>query len=123
MKKGKLPSLQITELFLVKADWNRTFIGQIIKETSADGQESFRGSVVINEGKAWSIGKTEEELGNYLDDICSLKLDYNLHDNPGKSINANVNGNYNILRKALPNVFNNGIEGVAVHINLVITLN
>ena len=84
MKKGKLPSLQITEIFLVKADWNRTFMGQIIKETSADGQETFRGSVVINEGKAWSIGKTEEELGNYLDDICTLKLDYKLHDNKGK---------------------------------------
>jgi IS605 OrfB family transposase len=43
----------------------------------------------------------------------------------GKSIfiNADVNGSYNILRKAVPNVFNNGIEGVAVHPNLVVTLN
>jgi putative transposase len=38
-------------------------------------------------------------------------------------INADVNGSYNILRKAVPNVFNNGIEGVAVHPNLVVTLN
>ena len=30
-------------------------------------------------------------------------------------INADVNGSYNILKKAVPNVFNNGIEGVAVH--------
>jgi putative transposase len=38
-------------------------------------------------------------------------------------INADVNGSYNILRKAVPNVFNNGIEGVAVHPNLMVTLN
>lgn len=30
-------------------------------------------------------------------------------------INADVNGSYNILRKAIPNVFTNGIEGVVVH--------
>ena len=79
----KLPDIQITELFLVKADWNRTFMGQIIRETTSDGQEIIRGNVTINEGKAWSAGNSEEELGNYLDDICTMKLDYNLHGNPG----------------------------------------
>ena len=38
-------------------------------------------------------------------------------------INADVNGSYNIMRKAVPNVFNDGIEGFAVHPNLVVTLN
>lgn len=33
----------------------------------------------------------------------------------GILINADVNGSYNILRKAIPNVFTNGIEDVAVH--------
>lgn len=33
----------------------------------------------------------------------------------GKSINADVNGAYNILRKAVSNVLYNEIEGVAVH--------
>lgn len=33
----------------------------------------------------------------------------------GKLINADVNGSYNILRKAIPNAFVNGIEDVAVH--------
>jgi putative transposase len=32
-----------------------------------------------------------------------------------KIINADVNGSYNILRKAFPNAFSNGIEGVRVH--------
>ena len=79
----KLPDLQISELFLVKADWNRTFMGQIIRETTVDGQEIIRGSVIINDGKAWSVGNSEEELGNNLDDICTLKLDHNLHADPG----------------------------------------
>lgn len=39
----------------------------------------------------------------------------------GFIINADVNGAYNILRKAIPNAFANGIEGVGVH-PLVITL-
>jgi len=33
----------------------------------------------------------------------------------GIIINADVNASYNILRKVIPNVFANGIEGVAVH--------
>lgn len=33
----------------------------------------------------------------------------------GKTINADLNGSYNILRKAVPDAFGKGIEGVAVH--------
>jgi putative transposase len=33
----------------------------------------------------------------------------------GRLINADVNGAYNILRKAIPNAFGNGKEGVVVH--------
>jgi putative transposase len=33
----------------------------------------------------------------------------------GTLINADVNGSYNILRKAIPNAFAEGIEGVEVH--------
>lgn len=39
----------------------------------------------------------------------------------GKYINADVNGSYNIMRKAIPNVFANGIEDVGVH-PLVLTI-
>ena len=82
----KLPNIEINELFLVKADWNRTFVGQIIREETPEGQIINRGNVVVNEGKIWSIGKTQDELGSNLDDICTLKLDHNLHGNEGKSI-------------------------------------
>jgi putative transposase len=33
----------------------------------------------------------------------------------GNLINSDVNGSYNIIKKAFPNAFANGIEGVAVH--------
>jgi hypothetical protein len=78
-KKKITSSIEITELFLVRADWHRTFMAEIIRETTADGKEFVRGSVIIEEGKAWSIGNSQEELANNLDDICTLKLDYNLH--------------------------------------------
>lgn len=81
----KLPNIEINELFLVKADWNRTFIGQIIREQTEDGQVINRGTVVVNEGKIWSTGETQDELGNNLDDICTLKLDHDLHGNEGRT--------------------------------------
>jgi hypothetical protein len=83
MRKKKILDLQITELFLVKADWNRTYLAQIIREKNADGTEIVHGSVIINEGKAWCCGCDEEELGNYLDDICIMKLDNGLHEKAG----------------------------------------
>ena len=33
----------------------------------------------------------------------------------GSLINSDVNGSFNILRKAVPTVFTNGIEGIAVY--------
>ena len=83
MEKKKQPDIIIAELFLVKADWHRTFMGTIIRETTADGKEFVRGSVIIEEGKAWSIGNSQQELADNLDFICTLKLDHNLHGKSG----------------------------------------
>lgn len=95
MGKKKLPDLQIVELYLVKADWNRTFMAQIIKEKTEDGKEIVRGNVVINEGKVWSVADNEEELGTYLDDLCIMKLDYGLHEKAG--ITLKIAGEYFFL--------------------------
>ena len=40
-----------------------------------------------------------------------------------KNINADLNGAYNILKKALPNAFSEGIQGVAVHPVVLTTKN
>ena len=79
----KLTHIEISELFLVKADWNRTFVGQIIRKTDEDGLSIVLGNVTVNEGKIWSKAETQDELGNNLDDICTLKLDGGLHNSCG----------------------------------------
>jgi hypothetical protein len=84
-RKKKISSLEITELFLVKSGWDRTFMAEIVRDKTEDGKTINRGTVVVNEGNIWSIGETRDELSNYLDDICTLKLDLNLHNVPGIS--------------------------------------
>jgi hypothetical protein len=82
-KSTDLDNLIITELMLVKADWQRTFVAEISREATAEGVPIVRGTVVVNEGKIWSQAESQEELGKYLDDICQLKLNYGLHCNQG----------------------------------------
>jgi hypothetical protein len=84
-KKKKELNLEITELFLVKSEWDRTFFAEIVRDKTEDGKTINRGTVVVNEGKIWSAGETQDELGDYLDDICTMKLDFGLHANGGVS--------------------------------------
>jgi hypothetical protein len=86
MEKKKSHDIQIVELFLVKADWNRVFVGEIQRGKNKEGKPIVCGTVVINEGKVWSAAETQDELGNFLDDLCVMKLDYKLHSNIGKSV-------------------------------------
>jgi hypothetical protein len=85
MGKKKLPDLQITELILVKCgeDWTRTFMGETRREKNEDWKSVVLGNVVINEGKIWCVAESEELLGKYLDDICTIKLDMGLHSSAG----------------------------------------
>jgi len=73
---NKLPDTIITELFLVKADWTRTFLGEIRRETDNNGNPVVLGVVILNEVKIWNKASTQEELMKNMDDICILKLDY-----------------------------------------------
>lgn len=68
---------------LVKADWNRTFVAEICRETTSEGVSIVRGTVVVNEGKIWAAGETMEKLAHYLDHLCILKLDFGLNANTG----------------------------------------
>ena len=89
MEKKKSPQeYEITELFLVKAgnDYRRTFVGQIYRETTKEGKSIVRGNVMVNDGKIWSSAETQEELGKYLDELCTIKLAMGLHSNPGEKV-------------------------------------
>jgi hypothetical protein len=79
----KKPTLVMTELFLVKADWNRTFMGAIVREKTEEGKDFVRGSVIINEGMIWGTAETEEELAKNFDEITIMKLDKGLHNSYG----------------------------------------
>ena len=85
MEKKKLPEIQITELFLVKAgnDFTRTFLGEIRREVDGDGNLVVMGMVIINEGKVWSKASSQEELMKNMDDICIMKMDMGMHSHPG----------------------------------------
>ena len=86
MKKKKTTDSDnfiISELMLVKADWQRTFVAEICREITSEGVSIVRGTVVVNEGKIWCSAETQEELGKYLDDICVMKLDMGLHSHAG----------------------------------------
>jgi hypothetical protein len=83
MDRGKEDKFEITELFLVKADKNRTFIGCINRHTDENGNKFVTGSVVVNDGQICSKATTDYELGQQLDDIAILKLDYGLHEKCG----------------------------------------
>lgn len=86
MAKKKLQSgIEITELFLVRADWTRTFMGEIRRETDADGNLIITGKVIINHATAWSCSTDEEELRKSMDAICVMILDYALHAHSGAS--------------------------------------
>ena len=39
--------------------------------------------------------------------------------NEGNIVNADVNGSYNIMKKAIPNAFANGIEGLGVNPSVI----
>ena len=54
------------------------------------------------------IGKHDQYLGKRITRGLFIS-------SSGKSINADVNGSYNILRKCKPGAFANGIQGVVVH--------
>lgn len=85
-KKKVIPGITLTELFLVKADWGRTYWGEIFREITAEGKEFVRGRVIIEEGKAWSIGDCQSELAKNLNGICIMKLDMGLHSNAGVKV-------------------------------------
>ena len=85
-KKKILPDIIITELFLVKADWQRTFMGTIRRELDSDENPVVMGEVIVQEGKIWSKASSQEELRKNLDDICTMKLDCGLHEDTGETI-------------------------------------
>jgi hypothetical protein len=88
-KKNIQPNLIITELFLVKADWQRTFIGSIKRTIDLNGIPVVFGEAIIQDGKIWSKAINQEVLMKSMDDICIMKLDMGLHSTSEAKLKLN----------------------------------
>ena len=109
-KEGKKPSerrkkhpsgIEITELFMAKKGkkgWAWCFHGVIHREKDENGRETAVNSKILlpGEGHIWSRDVNQDKCGENLDDMVELRLDRNIHDNPGVTIeiaeqNLNMN--------------------------------
>lgn len=88
------------------------FINQLKSKCEENGIE------VITTEESYTSGTS------FLDKEQPTKENYNkdrrvhrglFKSNSGKSINADVNGAYQIMKKVIPDVFDNGIEGAGLH--------
>ena len=81
----KPPKFEITEIFMAKAGkrgWNRCFHGTIKRETDADGNPVVIGKIKVGEGFILAQASDQWILGDRLDELVLLVLDYGLHSLP-----------------------------------------
>jgi len=78
---------QLVELFMAKCgnDWNRCFHGTIRRETDADGKPVVIGKIKVNDAYIIASASDQWKLGDKLDQIVLLVLDYGLHSDAGRS--------------------------------------
>lgn len=67
-------------------DWSRTFVGTIKRFTEPDSSKIIVGRIPVNEYVIISRGMDKDELGNRLDQLTLLVLDYNLNQMPAHMI-------------------------------------
>ncbi len=84
--------IQITELFMAKAgnDWSRCYYGTIRRETDDEGNPVVYGKIKIGEGYIIARAKDQWELGEKLDVIVFLILEYNIHTQIGKQVKTTI---------------------------------
>lgn len=85
MKNKKNSNIEITELFMAKAgnDWSRCFHGKIRRETDATGNPVVYGKIKVNDGYIYAQAKYQRELGDKLDEMVLMILDFGLHSDTG----------------------------------------
>ena len=87
--ENKKERFTIEELFLVKADWQRTFIGTLIRNIKG-GVKSLCCKVEVNEGRIIGVAENDTELVEVMDTICILKLDHGLHEKQGPTFELSI---------------------------------
>lgn len=69
----------LTELFLVAADVERTFVATRLEKEHDNGEKFYTAVVKVHEGEIISASESESGVVKSLDNMCVLKLDYGLH--------------------------------------------
>jgi hypothetical protein len=83
----KKPRIEITELFMAKADWDRCFHGTIKRDYDENDNPIVYGKIKINGGYIYSSAPEQKELGRRMDDIVKMILDFDLHKPQGITTN------------------------------------
>ena len=88
MKDKKDMRIEIQEIFMGKCGrhgWDRCFYGTIKRETDADGNPVVYAKIKVNDGFIYATAKDQWELGDKLDELVLMILDYGLHSDAGKT--------------------------------------
>jgi len=90
MDDKKDNKIQITEIFTAKAgkDWSRYFHGTITREKDENGQECLvRSKIYVktqnHDGYIIAIAENQWVVGEKLDELVLLVLDYQINDSNG----------------------------------------
>jgi len=86
--KDKKSGIELTELFMAKAGktgWDRCFHGTIKRETDADGNPVVYGKIKVLDGFICAMAANQYVLGERLDELVLMVLDYCLNDDEGLS--------------------------------------
>lgn len=89
MQKKKKPKLQITELFMAKAGWDRCFHGTIQRNIDEEGNPYVFSKIKIYEGYILSRSEDQWKVGAMLDELVKMVLDLGLHSSSGVSFKNN----------------------------------
>lgn len=89
-KKKPEPKIEITELFMAKAGWDRCFHGTIKRDKDdVNGNPVVRGYIKIHDGYILAEANDQLILGTKLDELVLMILDKELHENTGVFFNHN----------------------------------
>jgi len=90
MENKKELNVRLVELFMAKAGrgnkgFDRCFYGTIKREHDSEGNPVVRGKIKVNDGYIIAMATNQLELGDMLDQIVILILEYGLHSDSGKT--------------------------------------
>lgn len=89
MKKDRVSNIQLQEMFMAKAGskgWDRCFHGTISRSTDENGNPIVCGKIKINDGFIYAKASDQWQLGEMLDEMVLMVLDFRINAQVGKTI-------------------------------------